>query len=344
MSLAERVADRTADVAEPRRRRGGAWPAVAGYAATALVLVVLNFALPRALPGKPIEALADPRSTSYIGDDARRATVEAHYGLDRPLAEQFGTYLADLARGDLGTSIRYNAPVAELLAERLPWTLLLLGTSLALATAVGLLGGIESGWRRGRAADAASVSLVVAIQNVPVFFVASTAAYVFAVKLGWFPLSGARTPFSESWGPVRQVVDVLHHLALPALVMAAEFVTLQFLVMRASVVTELGAGYLLLGRAKGLREVVLKYRYAGRNALVPAASVIALQAGFAVTAAIFVEVVFAYPGLGRLMFEAVGARDYPTIQGVFLLLGAVVLAANGLADLVSRRLDPRTVE
>ncbi len=228
-----------------------------------------------------------------------------------------------------------------MLAGKLPWTLLLVGTALLLGTAVGTLAGIQAGWRRGGGRDAGLTSLLVAVENVPAFFLASAVAYVFAVELGWFPLAGARTPFSESWGPLHQAVDVAHHLALPASVLALQFVTFQFLIMRASMVGELGADYLLLGRAKGLRERVLKYRYAARNAIVPAVSAAALQVGFAATGAVFVETVFAYPGLGRLAFEAVDARDYPTIQGVFLLLSALVLAANGVADLALRRLDPR---
>ena len=323
--------------------RSGAGRAIgASYALVVLLLVTLNFALPRALPGAPIQALSDPRSQTFVGDADRRAAVERYYGLDRGVLEQYGRYLGDLVRGDLGTSIRYNAPVTEVLGGRLGWTLLLVATALALATAAGMLGGVHSGWRRGRAGDRRLLGLFLAFDGIPVFFLASVAAYVFAVKLGWFPLSGARTPFSQSYGPLRQVVDVGHHLVLPAGVMALQFVTLQYLVMRAAMVSELGSDHLLLGRVKGLDDRTLKYRYAARNALLPAATVTALQAGFAVTAAIFVETVFAYPGVGRLMFEAVGDRDYPMMQGCFLLLTVLVVGANLLADLSYRRLDPRT--
>lgn len=254
---------------------------------------------------------------------------------------QYGRYLSGLVRGDLGTSIRYHAPVTRVLAARLPWTLLLVGASLVLATAVGMLAGLHSGWRRGRAADRTLLIAFVAADNFPVFFLASIAAYLFAVRLGWFPLSGGRTPFSGSFGPVHQIADVAHHLILPATVMATQFATYQYLVMRGSVVSELASDYLRLGRAKGLSERTLKYRYAGRNALLPAVSVVALQFGFAVTATIFVEAIFAYPGLGRLMFLSVGERDYPTMQGCFLVLTVFVVTANLVTDLAYRRLDPR---
>jgi len=314
---------------------------IGSYAVLVFLLVSLNFLLPRALPGEPIAALGDPRSELYVGDDARRAAVERYYGLDRPLVEQYGRYLAGLVRGDLGTSIRFNAPVTEVIASRLPWSLLLLGTALAVATAVGMLGGVRSAWRRGRRTDRRLLTLFLTIDNMPVFFLASVAAYVLAVSLGWFPLSGARTPFSETWGPLRQAVDIAHHLVLPATALALQLMGFQYLVMRASMVSELGSDHLLLGRAKGLSERVLKYRYAARNALLPAVTVFALQLGFAVTAAIFVESVFAYPGLGSLMVESVGERDYPTMQGVFLVLTVLVVGANLLADLAYRRLDPR---
>ena len=321
----------------PKRRWRGD---LASYTLVVFFLLTLNFALPRALPGKPIATLSDPAAATYVSEDTTRAEVERYYGLDRGLLDQYGGYLGGLARGDLGTSIHYNAPVTRVIGDRIGWSLLLIGSALTLATALGMLGGVLSGWRRGRPLDRSLLGLFLAIDTFPVFFVASAAAYVLAVKLGWFPLSGARTPFAD-YGPLRQVADVAHHLALPAAVLALQFLTYQFLVMRSSMIAELGSDHLLLGRAKGLSERVLKYRYAARNALLPSVTVAGLQVGFAITAAIFVESVFAYPGLGRLMFEAVADRDYPTMQGCFLVLTLLVVTANFLADLLYRRLDPR---
>ncbi len=326
--------------APEKHRRRIAWGPLGSYVVVVFVLLSLNFFLPRALPGKPIAALSSPTSDTYVGDAETRVAVERYYGLDRPLLIQYGRYLRGLADGDLGRSITYKAPVARMLSQRLGWTLLLVGASLGLATLAGTLAGLHSGWRRGRRIDRRLLALFLAIDNFPIFFVASVAAYLFAVRLGWFPLSGARTPFA-SYGPVGQVADVAHHLVLPATVMALQFASYQYLVMRASMVGELGADHLVLGRAKGLSDRVLKYRYAGRNALLPAVTVVGLQLGFAVTATIFVETVFSYPGVGRLMFEAVGERDYPLMQGCFLVLGLFVVSANLLADLALRRLDPR---
>ncbi|MDQ6774967.1 MAG: ABC transporter permease [Actinomycetota bacterium] len=325
---------------EGRRRGRRASGLVASYVVLVFFLVSLNFFIPRALPGRPIQALGDPQSQTFIGYAPTRAAVERYYGLDRPLLSQYWRYLENLAHGNLGTSIEYNEPVTTLLGSRAPWSLLLIGSSLALATAVGMLGGIRSGWRRGQPSDRRLVALFLTADNFPAFFLAFVVLYVFAVKLGWFPLSGAETPFS-GYGPLRRITDVADHLVLPAAVLMLQFTTYQYLVMRAGMVGELGSDYLLLGRAKGLPERTLKYRYAARNALLPAVTVLTLQIGFSVATAIFVETVFDYPGVGRLMFDAVGNRDYPTIQGCFLVLSLVVVSANLAAELLYRRLDPR---
>ena len=188
---------------------------------------------------------------------------------------------------------------------------------------------MSGGWRRGRPLDRGLLTAFIAVRNFPSFFLGTILLFVFAVKLGWFPLSGSSTPFASE-GPLRSVVDALHHLVLPAGVLAAEFATGQFLLMRGGMVAELGSDYLLAGRVKGLPDRVLKYRYAARNALLPVVSLAAVQVA-AVTAAILVETVFAYEGIGRLLFESISFRDYPTLQGCFLLLTLIVVSANGCA-------------
>ncbi len=326
----------TRRAAQPRRGRQ-----VGSYVITVLALVVVNFFLPRAMPGDPIDALLDPGAPSYVQNDELRAELSAYYGLDRPIGEQFASYLGGLATGDLGTSIRYNRPVSELMGERLPWTVLLMTVGVVMAAAVGIAAGVHSGWHRGRAVDRRLLAVFLGLRNLPVFFLGSIALFVFAVKLGWVPLAGARTPFADFASPLTTVADIAHHLVLPATVLAVRFVADDYLYMRAGMVGELGSGYLLLGRAKGLRERRLKYRYAGRNGLLPLVSAVSIQPSQAVTAAIFVETVFAYPGMGRLVFDAVSFRDYPTLQACFLILSLVVVTANFAADVAYRRLDPR---
>lgn len=312
------------------------------YGLSVAALVVLNFGLPRLLPGDPVTALVTAGSPSYVQSEELRAELEAYYGLDQPVTVQFGRYVSGLATGDLGTSIRYNRPVAELVAERLPWTLLLITTSMALASLIGWGAGVHSGWRRGRAVDHGLLVLFMGLRSFPGFFLASVALFVLAVQADLVPLSGAQTPFS-SMGLLERTADIARHLILPASVMALPFAGGQFHLMRASMVNELGAEHLLGGRAKGLRDRRLEYRYAARNALLPVLTLTAIHlSGAVATEAIVIETVFAYPGMGRLLFDAVPFRDYPVLQACFLVLGLVVIVANLLVDLAYRRLDPRT--
>lgn len=313
------------------------------YLVTVFILITLNFFLPRVLPGDPITSLIDPAAPSYVQSDELRAELEAYYGLDRPVLQQYLDYLTDLAQGDLAVSIRYNVPVAELMTERLPWTVLLIGSAMALAVLVSWAGGIHSGWRRGRPVDRGLLSVFIILRSFPVFFLGSIALLVFAVKFDVVPLAGARTQFAPDMGTLERIADIAHHLVLPAVVLATHFAGGLYMTMRAGMVGELGADYLVGGRAKGLRERRLKYRYAGRNALLPMVTVMSLQLGGAVTNAVLVETVFAYPGVGRLFFDAIAFRDYPAMQGCFLALTLFVVTANLLTDLLYRRLDPRTI-
>lgn len=310
------------------------------YAVTVLVLVTINFAVPRAMPGDPITTMVASSETAEADTDVAEE-LRRYYGLDRPITAQYGSYLAGLVQGDLGTSIRYNTPVAELIAARLPWTLLLIGTAMLAATVVGLLAGAHSGWRRGRSVDRRLLLVFLGTRNIPPFVLASLAAFVFAVRLGWAPLGGAITAFGEPAGALAGAVDIAHHLALPAGVLAVQFTAGHYLFMRAGMVSQLGASYLLLGRAKGLDERRLQYRHAARNAVLPVVTLAALQLSFAITGSIFVETVFAYPGMGRLVFDAVGFRDYPLLQGCFLVFSLAVVGFNLATDLLYRRLDPR---
>ncbi len=327
--------------AAPRRSRRSSGHVVASYVLTVVALITVNFFLPRALPGDPISALLASDSASYVENDATRAELRAYYGLDRPITSQFGGYLRDLARGDLGVSIRYNVPVTELVGERLPWTLLLIVGAMVPAVLIGWTAGVHSAWHRGRGTDRGLLAVFLTVHSFPVFFIGSIALFAFSVRLGWLPLSGTRTPFATYASPVGAVVDVARHLVLPATVLAVQFATSQYVDMRASMVGELGADYLLAGRAKGLRQRRIKFRYAARNALLPVVAVTGVQVGLAVTQSILVETVFAYQGLGRLTFESVAYRDYPALQGCFLMLSLVVVTANFAADALSARLDPR---
>ena len=330
------------DQQDPRSRRHPLRRRLITYVLALFVLVNLNFILPRALPGDPIGALFSGASPTYVYEERTRTELVRYYGLDGSLVEQYGHYLSALARGDLGVSIRETAPVRDLLLARFPWTALLVGTGMVLAAVVGLAAGAHSAWHRGGAVDRRLLASFLVVSHLPTYLLASLALLVFAVKLRWLPLSGGRTPFMASSGLLDQVADIARHLALPALVMATSFIFFQYLVMRGSMVSELGSDYLLGGRAKGLSERRLKYRYAARNAMLPVVTAQALQLRVAVGAGIFVEEVFAYPGVGLLLTHSVNGRDYPLMQGAFLVLMFAVLTANLALDLLYERLDPRT--
>lgn len=324
-------------------RRQPRWVSVASYVVTVFVLVTANFALPRLMPGDPIDALLALGSPSYVQNDETRARLDEYYGLDESVARQYLRYLGGLARGDLGVSIISNRPVREELGDRVGWSLLLLVTASGMAMLIGIPLGVHSGWKRGKGVDRGLLGFFLAVQNLPIFVLGSVVFVVFAAKLGLFPYGGATSSLRDYQG-IEQVLDIGRHLALPALLMAFDFVTYEYLVMRSSMVGELGADYLLGGRAKGLKEHRLKYRYAARNALLPVVTVIGLQFSLAVGAGlVVVERIFSYPGVGGYMFEAVGTRDYPAIQGAFLLLTVAVVTTNLAVDLAYRRLDPRTV-
>jgi len=311
------------------------------YLVTMLAVVTVVFALPRAMPGTPLDALQDPSAGSALSPDVRSHLL-AYYGLDRPVAQQYGHYLSRLARGDFGWSTSRNVPVSSLIAAHLPWTLLLLGTSFALGAAASFVAGVAAAWRRGRPLDRVLVVTMTALRALPPYLLATLALIAFAVLLPLFPLTGARTPFVSYTTPLGTAADVGRHLVLPATVLGLTLLSTTFLLVRNATMSSLGQEYMVLGRAKGLSERLLKYRHAGRNALVPFVTALGVEAAFAVGFSIFVEVVFAYPGMGTLVLRGVETRDYPVLEAAFLVLAALVLAFNLAIELVSARLDPRT--
>lgn len=310
------------------------------YLPTLLVVVTLVFALPRSMPGDPLSVFDDPESNLFISDADSRDRLLAYYGLDEPLPSQFARYLSRVGRGELGWSIARNAPVSSLVAQHLPWTLLLMGTALVLAAGVSFLAGVAAAWRRRRALDRALLVSLTTVNAVPEYALAAVLLIVFAVVFPVLPLYGARTPFAD-YGAVAAVADVGRHLMLPAAALTLSLLGTKFLLVRNTVVSCLGQDYMLLARAKGLPDRMVKYRHAGRNALLPFVTVVGIQTGFAVGGSIFVESVFSYPGMGTLILRAVDARDYPVLEASFLVLALVVLTVNFALDLVYTRLDPR---
>lgn len=312
------------------------------YAFTLLAVATLVFLLPRAMPGNPLSSLEDPDNSAYIADPELRQRLLVYYGLERPWFAQYGHYVKSLARGDLGWSISRKVPVTDLILAHLPRTLVLVFVSLALASALSFVAGLETAWRRGQRSDRWILLIMTGVRAVPEYVTAALLLIGFAVVIPVFPLYGARTPFAIYDSSLSELEDLAYHMILPVAALTLSLLGTKFLLVRNTVVSVLGEDYLLLARAKGLPERLLKYRHAGRNALLPFLTVVGMQAGLAVGGAVFVEAVFAYPGMGILILKAVEARDYPVLEASFLVLSLFVILMNLMVDVLYGRLDPRT--
>lgn len=315
--------------------------AVLLYALTLLAAVTVIFAVPRAMPGDPLDAREDPANALYVSNEEARARLQDYYGLDRPLVAQYGSYLRRIATGDLGWSVTSNIRVGSLIGQHLPWTALLVGTSLVVSSALSFVAGVGAAWRRGRPSDHFLVVTTTVTRAVPQYAMATVLLIVFAVVLPWFPLYGAETPFATYSSLLARVIDIARHLALPATALTLGLLSHKFLLVRNETITALGQDYMVLARAKGMSQRRLKFHHAGRNALLPFLTVVGLQAGFAVGGAVFIESVFAYPGMGSLVLRAVETRDYPVLEACFLVLAGGVLLVNLLLEIAYRRLDPQ---
>jgi peptide/nickel transport system permease protein len=271
---------------------------------------------------------------------ALKAQLVERFALDQSLWQQFAAYIIALFQGDLGWSYYYNAPAFEVILARLPWTLLLVGTSLVLSTLLGIILGIESGWRRGSRTDRFMLGGLMSLNGFPDFFVGLVLLIVFGVVLGIAPLSGALTPYSGLSG-LPLVLDILRHMTLPVAALTSAHLSGGYLLTRNTLITVLKAPFMLTARAKGLSQKALKYRHAARNSMLPILTMTGIWLGRIVTGALFVELVFAYPGVGQLTYQALLARDYSIIQGVFLLVAISVLAVNSAVDLLYPKIDPR---
>jgi peptide/nickel transport system permease protein len=309
------------------------------YLIAMFIILALNFLLPRMMPGDPLMAIYGEEALVQM-TPALKAELVERFALDQPWWQQLGAYFLALFQGDLGYSYYYNASVLSVILGRLPWTLLLVGTSLVLSTILGIILGIESGWRHGSKTDRTMLAGLMGLNGFPDFFLGILLLIGFGVTWAIFPLSGAITPYSGFAGAAL-ALDVLHHLFLPVTALVLCHVGVSYLLTRNTMVTVLKEPYMLTARAKGLSNPVMRYRHAGRNALLPVITRTGIQLGRMVTGVLFVEIVFAYPGLGYLTYQALLTRDYPVLQGVLLIVALFVLIANFLVDLSYSKINPR---
>jgi len=312
------------------------------YILALLVVLLLNFAVPRMMPGDPAQSLTNTElDTPFQLDEETRGRLLRYHGLDRPLPQQFLAYLGNLARLDLGYAIYYKCDVSALIAERLPWTVLLAGVSFALSALAGVVLGTIAACRQGTRLDRGLVASLLAVRAMPAYLTGMLAIVLFSARLKLFPLGGATAPFARYASAWAAAGDILWHLALPALVLSVAQTARVFLLMRNSMVLVLGEAYMTTAEAKGLPWRRRVFRYGMRNAILPVYTRLGMQLGFLVSGTIFIESVFHYPGMGRLTYEAALVHDYPTLQGIFLVTALSIIGANLLVDCTYHLVDPR---
>lgn len=306
--------------------------------ALVLAVVVLNFLLVHAAPGDPVETIAGASGgmSEDLKEDLRR-----QYGLDQPLPTQLGVYLGKVLSGDLGYSYFFNLPVAGLILERVPATLLLVLSAVLMAFGIGTtLGVLASRRPNGLLSQAITVISMVGFA-APVFWTGIMLIILLGSVFPLFPISGMRSVSATGDAGFGDILDVLHHLVLPTLTLALVYLAQYSRLARASMLDVLGSDFVRTARAKGLAERVVLYKHALRNAVLPVVTMLGLQFGNLLAGAVLVETVFNWPGLGRLAFESVLRRDYPTILGVLLFSSIIVVVMNQLTDLTYRLIDPR---
>jgi len=327
----------------PRSRGYGSYllRKLAGSVGSLFFMLVVSFFLFRVLPGDPARTLGRGRFTTKEQLDAFNRT----YGLDQPLPQQFLTFLKNTFSGDLGISVRYPGhTVAELILDRMWPTLLLVGTSTLLATVIGVWLGVRGAWSRGGPFDKVSTGVSLALYAMPEWWLGMLLIVALAVGVGplpgIFPAGGLHSVDVDP-ASVQGVFDTAWHLALPVITLTLAYLADYALIMRSSLLDELGEDYLITARAKGLRDIQVRNRHAVRNALLPTTTIVALNIGFVVAGAITIETVFSIQGLGLLTVDALKGPDFWLLQGTFLVASAGVIVANLVANLLYGWLDPR---
>ena len=307
-----------------------------------IVIICMNFFLPRLMPGDPFLYLSvEDGNVSSTFSAGQIEYYKAYYGLDKPLHIQFFSYLKNLLKADLGTSLYYNTRVVEMVFTRLPWTLLIVLTSLSVSALIGTILGMVSSWLRHTTFDRILYTSMVIISEIPPFLQGLLLLFIFAARLKLFPLSGGMTVFADHSSVWAQMGDIIHHMALPVATLVLARMGGFYLMARSSMLTVLSKDYIQTAVGKGLTKRRIIWRHALRNALPPIIVQFFMSMGHLFGGAVLIENVFDYPGVGQLMREAVLNRDYTLVQGIFLMIVLLVLTMNGIAELLNRKLDPR---
>ena len=302
-------------------------------ALTLFVSVTVTFLILRLMPGNPADVMADPHMTEEL-----RQSILRDFGLDKPLHIQYVIYLKQLLQGNLGTSFRSLLPVSEIIMSRLPWTLLLTGMAFVFTVLLGIPLGVLAATHQGGFLDRIINALSIVGTSVFIPWFALALLYFLGYRWRLFPIGGIKDIGAEGG---ELVLSVIRHLALPLVTLVVINLAQYVLFMRTSMVDTLQEDFVRTARAKGLSERLTIRRHALKNAVLPTITLMGLQLGYLVGGAVLTETVYAYPGLGRLIYEAVTQLDYPVLQGSFILLAVTVIVANIFTDLAYSLLDPR---
>ncbi|CAG7615770.1 Dipeptide transport system permease protein DppB [Paenibacillus solanacearum] len=314
---------------------------VAVYLAVFVFVLLLNFWLPRLLPGGPVEFISGSDDSAVFMTEAQKQAMLEYYHLNDSLWQQFVTYIRGVFTLDFGISFSFKAPVQDIIIARLPWTMLIVGISTVLSILIGLLAGLLSAWKHPGRADRSLFLGMLGLSAVPEFLIGMLLLIAFAVHWSLFPLGGAETPFYRPafWGD--RFADVAKHAVLPVITLTAGSLASLYLLMRNEAIRIRQEPFVEFAAAKGIGERAVLLKHVARNAALPLVTIIVMRIGGLVAGSVLAETVFAYPGVGKLLQEAILARDYPLLHGLFLMMTAVVLCLNAAADLLYPRLDPR---
>lgn len=313
------------------------------YILAFLGAVIINFFLPRMMPGDPIQSfLGRLAQTGGQITPEMIASLEALYGYsaNAPLFEQFTSYLFSILAGDWGTSTRFFQPVMDVLSRGMLWTLLLVGSYILVSYTITTLTGIYVAWKRGTWVDSIITVGSVIISSIPAVVMALLIYFLFASDLGWFPTGYGYNPDLDPEASFKFIGSVAYHLALPLLSMVLLGMG-GVMGMRSNMINQLGEDFIVMGWAKGVKDKKVMLHYGARNAILPMITTFAMSVGSIFAGSLIIEIIFNYPGLGQVMFQGMLARDYPLIQGYLLIMTIMVLGCNFVADCLLFILDPR---
>ena len=300
--------------------------------------MVINFAIPRFMPGDPVDSFTG--GTEFTAE-VRDAIME-RFGLDKPVKEQFIRYFFNTLKGDFGISFYYYPEsVWNIISDSLPWTLMVVTISLILQILIGYFMGVAAAWRVGSNTDSVIQAGSIAIFSTPIFWLAMVFLFIFGFQLGWFPLGGnytAGASYSNVW---EYILDIIKHATLPIVTMTVSRFAVFQVIMRNTMVGVIKEQYIMTAEAKGLSLFRVKHRHAARNALLPMVTFAGVSLAISVGGAVFIETVFSYPGIGKLIYDSVITRDYPMLQGCFFIFSILVIAGTVIVDLLYLFLDPR---